>query len=214
MSISLRALLLATFLAIAASAQGQVNIVNFDFGAVPVQCSSWGFTYQGGQLNCNYPVTQNFDGSPGFGWKMGSTIATAGSPSNTGAGVAAPDAFICPPSFDGMPFHQAALLQNVGSFVWQAVGGFNPGSYTLSFYLGSRCPAGWWDGEQTVVALIDGVTIGTWTLTNSAPFTLQTANFSVSTGGTHIVEFMGMKAGDHTAFLSYVTIGPGGGSGH
>jgi len=199
--------LAAVVVVLAATCCGQ-TIVNFDFGAVPVQCSGWGFTYQGAQLTCNYPVTQNFDNSPGFGWIMGSTIATAGSPSNTGAGVVAPDGFICPPSFDGLPFHQAALLQNVGSFIWQAVGGFNPGSYTLSFYLGSRCPAGWWDGEQTVVALVDGVAIGTWNLTNSAPFTLQTATFSVNTGGTHIVEFMGTRAGDHTAFLSYVTIAP------
>jgi hypothetical protein len=207
MSLRFRVLLLS-ILIIPASAFAQINIVNFDFGAVPVQCSSWGFTYQGAQLTCNYPVTQNFDASPGFGWMMGSTIATAGSPSNTGAGVAAPDAFICPPSFSGMPFHQAALLQNVGSFLWQAVAGFNPGSYTLSFYLGSRCPSGWWDGEQIVTAQIDGVVIGTWNLTNSAPFTLQTANFSVSTGGTHTVAFVGMRPGDHTAFLSYVTITP------
>ena len=208
MSTPLKALLLSAILFIAASAFGQITIVNFDFGAVPVGCSSWGFTYQGGQLTCNYPVTQNFDESPGFGWIMGSTIATAGSPSNTGAGVTAPNGFICPPSFDGMPFQQAALLQNVGSFLWQTVGGFRPGSYTLSFYLGSRCPAGWWDGEQIVTALIDGVAIGTWNLTNSAPFTLQTANFSVSTGGTHIVAFVGMRPGDHTAFLSYVKITP------
>jgi len=208
MSTPLRAFLLVAILTTAASAFAQVNIVNFDFGAVPVQCPSWGFTYQGAVLTCNYPVTQNFDDSPGFGWKMGSVIATPGSPSNTGAGISGPDSFICPPSFVGMPFNQAVLLQNVGSFVWQTVGGFSPGSYTLSFYLGSRCPAGWWDGDQTVTALIDGIAIGTWTLTSSAPFTLQTANFTVSTGGTHVLAFVGERQGDHTAFLSYVTITP------
>lgn len=208
MSNTSRVLFLCAILMAGANAFAQINIVNFDFGAVPVQCSSWGFTYQGAELTCNYPVTQNFDDAPGFGWKMGSVVATPGSPSNTGAGISAPNAFICPPSFEGMPFTQAVLLQNLGSFVWQAVGGFSPGSYTLSFYLGSRCPAGWWDGDQTVTALIDGNAIGTWALTSSAPFTLETANFTVTTGGTHVVGFVGMNLGDHTAFLSYVTITP------
>ena len=113
--------LFCAIMTVAASSSAQINIVNFDFGAVPVGCSNWGFTYEGAQLTCNYPVTQNFDGSPGFGWTMGSVVATPGSPSNTGAGISGPNAFICPPSFVGLPFQQAVLLQNVGSFVWQAV---------------------------------------------------------------------------------------------
>ncbi|HKD85576.1 MAG TPA: hypothetical protein VKB58_12570 [Terriglobales bacterium] len=38
MSTPLRVLLLSTSLLLSASAFGQINIVNFDFGAVPVGC--------------------------------------------------------------------------------------------------------------------------------------------------------------------------------
>ena len=87
------------------------------------------------------------------------------------------------------------------------------GSYTLSFYLGSRfidCCG--YDGNQTVQALIDGNVIGTWALTSFTPFTLQTVSFTVSTGGTHTLEFRGINNGDHTAFLSYVSITQTGGN--
>ncbi len=98
-------------------------------------------------------------------------------------------------------------MQDIGGFVWQEVGGFTAGTYTLSFYLGSRYEL---DGNQTVVALLDGTPIGTWALTTGTPFTLETVKFTVSTGGSHALEFMGTKPGDHTAFLSYVTIAPAG----
>ena len=55
-------------------------------------------------------------------------------------------------------------------------------------------------------AFIDGQVIGTWALISFTPFTLQTASFSVRTGGTHTLQFRGMNKGDHTAFLSYVVI--------
>ncbi len=45
-------------------------------------------------------------------------------------------------------------------------------------------------------------------MTSSTPFTLQSATFTVSTGGSHTLEFEGMNLGDHTAFLSYVVITP------
>jgi hypothetical protein len=106
-----------------------------------------------------------------------------------------------------MPFNQAVFLQG-GSFVVQSVRGFTAGQhYTLSFYLGSRyidCCG--YDGNQTVVALIDGIPIGTWALSSFTPFTLETATFTVNTGGSHAVEFIGAMPGDHTAFLSYVVI--------
>lgn len=202
MSTSIRALLLSAILIVAASAFGQINVVNFDFGAVPVGCSSWGFTYEGAVLTCNYPVTQNFNGSPGFGWMLGSLIALSGSPANFGAGISAPDSVICPPSFSGMPFNQALLLQSRGSFAWQAVPGFTAGNYTLSFYLGGRCGY----SPQRIAAMIDGNVIGTWTVPVDMPFTLETATFSVSSGGTHALMFMGLNPPDSTAFLSYVTI--------
>jgi hypothetical protein len=204
MSTPLKALLLSAILLIAASAFGQITIVNFDFGAVPVGCSDWGFTYQGAVLTCIYPVTQNFDESPGFGWKLGSLEAISGSPSNYGSGVTGPSGAFCPPSFDGLPFTQALLLQSIGSFAWQPVGGFTPGRYTLSFYLGGRCAY----STQRIAAIIDGNVIGTWTVPPGMPFTLETATFTVSTGGTHVVEFMGLNPPDSTAFLSYVVITP------
>jgi hypothetical protein len=61
-----------------------------------------------------------------------------------------------------------------------------------------------------VEALIDGQVVGTWALSSCTPFALQTSVFTVSNGGSHTVEFLGMNAGDHTAFLSYVTITPRG----
>src|SRR5579863_8814763 len=189
MSVPRRVLLLSAILFIAASAFGQINIVNFDFGAVPVGCSGWDFTYQGARLTCNYPVTQNFNASPGFGWTLGWGVALSGSPLFGGAGVTGPNGAICPPSFAGLPFNQAVLLQSAGSFAWQAVGGFTPGSYTLSFYLGGRCAY----GPQRVEAMMDGNVIGTWDVPVNMPFTLETATFTLSTDGVHVLEFMGLN---------------------
>jgi len=205
MSTALRALILCSILMIAASAFGQINIVNFDFGAVPVGCSNWNFTYQGATLICTYPTKQDFNQTPGFGWMLGSVVPPSGSPLSNGAGlIAGSGGPFCPPSFNGMPFNQAVFLESIGSFVWQEVTGFTAGSYTLSFYLGGRC--GWL--PQTVAALIDGNVIGTWNAPLGMPFTLETATFTVSAGGTHTLEFMGTNVGDATAFLSYVTIAP------
>lgn len=213
MSTPLRALLLATVLAIAASAQGQINIVNFDFGAVPVECSSWGFAYEGPVLWCSGdPTSQNFNATPGFGWILGGGVSVPAVPpgvhANGGAGLTGPGTDFYPPPFNGLPFNQAVFLQDI-SFVWQEVGGFSARTYTLSFYLGSRfidCCG--YDGNQTVVALIDGHPIGTWALSSYTPFTQETATFTVSGAGSHTVQFMGTNPGDHTAFLSYVVITP------
>jgi hypothetical protein len=208
MATSTRALLLSAILIMAASAFGQINIVNFDFGAVLVQCSN-GYAYQGAVTSCPYGYnTQDFNQSPGFGWVLGGVAARQLAPTSLegGAGITGPNTIFFPPPFDGLPFNQAVFLQDIGGFVWQELGGFTAGgTYTLSFYLGSRHE---YDGTQTVVALIDGTPIGTWALTTGTPFTLETVNFTVSTGGSHALAFMGTNRGDHTAFLSYVTITP------
>ena len=201
MSVPRRALLLSAILFIAVSAFGQINIVNFDFGAVPVGCS---FTYEGPVPSCSYPPTQNFNASPGFGWTLGWVVARSGSPLYGGVGLTGPNSEICPPSFDGMPFNQAVILQSRGFFVWQAVRGFTPGSYTLSFYLGGRCIL----SAQSVEAMVDGNVIGTWTVPVGMPFTLETASFTVSTDGIHVLEFMGTDPHDSSAFISYVVITP------
>ena len=209
MSTPFRALLLLTLLITAVTCYAQVNIVNFDFGAVPVSCYE-GYAYEGAAADCGYGYSvQNFDGTPGFGWMMGGAAARHLAPTSLegGAGITQPNTIFYPPPFDGMPFSQAVFLQDVGGFVWQNVQGFTPGSYTLSFYLGSRfidCCG--YDGNQTVVALIDGNVVGSWAMSSFTPFTLQTVSFTVNTAGSHTVEFLGARPGDHTAFLSYVTI--------
>jgi hypothetical protein len=217
MSPSLRFLVLAFFLStlllLAPAAFGQPTIVNFDFGAVRIACGN-GYAYEGAVTACPYGYnTQNFDGSPGFGWILGGVAARQLAPTSLegGAGLTGPNTIFFPPPFDGKPFNQAVFLQDVGSFVWQSVEGFTAGKYTLSLYLGSRYSNGsGYDGNQTVVALIDGNVIGTWALTSYTPFTLETTSFSVSTDGSHTLEFVGLRPGDHTAFLSYVTITPAG----
>jgi hypothetical protein len=142
MSTFARALLLSAMLILAASAFGQVNIINFDFGAVLVQCGN-GYAYQGAVTSCPYGYnTQDFDQSPGFGWILGEVAARQLAPTSLegGSGITGPNTIFYPPSFTGLPFNLAVFLQDRGGFVWQAVN-FAAGSYTLSFYLGSRCAA-------------------------------------------------------------------------
>jgi len=43
-------------------------------------------------------------------------------------------------------------------------------------------------------------------LVSFTPFELQNVTFSVPTGGVHRLEFMGAVFGDHTAFVSGVSI--------
>ncbi len=200
----LKALLLSAILLIAACAYGQIHIVNFDFGAVRIVCGG-DYAFQWPVGTCQYPYpTQTFDSTPGFGWILGRFAAYY----YGGVGLTGPNTGFSPPPFDGMPFNQAVVLQGAGAFVWQAVGGFTPGNYTLSFYLGSRYSGYPYDGNQTVEALLDGHVIGTWALSSYTPFTPQTVSFTVSTGGTHRLMFEGLNPGDHTAFLSYVTVTP------
>jgi hypothetical protein len=202
--------LLFLLLIIPAIGFAQVNIVNFDFGAVRIACAN-GYAYEGVAASCTYGYnTQNFNQSPGFAWILGAPAARSLAPTSLegGAGLTGPNTIFSPPPFDGLPFNQAAFLQDVGSFAWQQIKGFTGGTYALSFYLGSRYTSGSYDGNQTVVALIDQNVIGTWVMSSYTPFTLQTAQFTVTTGGSHTVEFVGLNRGDHTAFLSYVVISP------
>lgn len=203
MSVLLRCFLLSIVILMMVPASfGVPTIVNFDFGAVPIACE-YGYTYEFPLGLCPFDnPTQNFNASPGFGWILGWISSGSDLPYlHGGAGLIGPGTRFDPPSFNGLPFNQAVFLQNVGSFVWQNVGGFTAGSYILSFYLGSRYDSGLYDGNQTVVALIDGNVIGTWALTSFTPFTLETALFTVSTDGSHTLQFRGMTHGDHTAFL-------------
>jgi hypothetical protein len=197
--------LLLAILIIPASTFAQINIVNFDFGAVPIVCGQ-DYAYQMGQVTgCAHKFVwplQNFNSAPGFGWTLSGLLATQG-----GSGLTGPNTSFLPPPFEGMPFTQAVALEGP-SFVRQNLGGFTAGSYTLSFYLGSRYANGQFDGNQIVQALIDGNVINTWNMTSYTPFTLQTVTFTVTTDGSHMLEFRGVRHYDSTAFLSYVVITP------
>ena len=74
----------------------------------------------------------------------------------------------------------------------------------LKLYLGGRCGY----STQRLEAIVDGNVIGTWTVPPGMPFTLETATFTVTTGSSHVLEFMGLNPSDTTAFLSYVVITP------
>ncbi len=195
--------LLLAILIIPARTFAQINIVNFDFGAVPIVCGQ-DYAYQMGQITgCVHKFVwpmQNFDSTPGFGWTLSGLLATQG-----GSGLTGPNTSFLPPPFGGLPFTQAVALEGP-SFVRQNIGGFTAGTYALSFYLGSRYASGQYDGNQIVQALIDGNVIATWNMTSYTPFTLQTVNFTVTTDGSHTLEFKGLRHYDSTAFLSYVTI--------
>jgi hypothetical protein len=205
MSTRLRYILFFIAVMVATTAFGDPVIVNSNFGAVLILCSN-GYAYQG-TGGCGGPE-QDFNSTPGFGWTLSNPTLGEGQSGLTGPGTS-----FQPPPFSGLPFTQAVFLQGGGAggdgrngFVSQEIGGFLAGSYTLSFYLGSRYSSGQYDGNQTVEALIDGNVFGTWALSSYTPFTLETAPFTVATDGTHTLEFMGINYGDHTAFLSDVSI--------
>jgi hypothetical protein len=205
---SLKILLLFSILAVATCASAQINIVNFDFGAVSVMCDSGiGLAYQGPTYRCAFPYPmQDFNDAPGFGW----TLSVTGSSQGGGNGVTAlttPNSAFNPPPFNGLPFTQAAALQGPDGTITQLIDGFSAQNYTLTFYLGSRYFGEPYDGNQTVEALIDGQVVGTWALSSFTPFTLEVAGFSAS-AGAHTLQFKGLNHGDHTAFLSYVVISP------
>jgi hypothetical protein len=174
-------------------------IVNSDFSAVPIVCGG-AYAYQSSGGNCSGPLVpqQDFNGAPGIGW----TFAVG-----SGNGLTAPGTAFNPPT--NISYVAAAFLQGNGNSVSQSIPGFVAGNeYELSFYLGSRFFSGPYDGDQTVQALIDGTVIGTWALTSFTPFTLETADFVVAGGGNHTLEFVGVNAGDHTAFITNTTIDP------
>jgi hypothetical protein len=201
-----RYLLIWVFITTVTAAFADPIIVNANFGAVLITCGNsdpfFKYAYQGTDGCSNQ--SQDFNSAPGFGWTLGITHAQY-----QGSGLTGPNTNFNPPSFDGLPFTQAAFLQSnagLNSSVSQEVDGFASGDYVLRFYLGSRYG---YDDGQTVEALIDGNVIGTWVLSPNTPFTLESAWFYVNTGGVHTLEFMGTEAnGDHTAFLSGVEIDP------
>ena len=176
--------------------------VNLNFSSVAISCGN-GYAYQslGGSCASQVPQ-QDFNGTSGFGWVLENSTSRGGN------GLTRPGGAFIPPAFNGVPFTQAAFLQGPVTMS-QSIPGFIAGEkYVLSFYLGSRYANGsnGYDGNQSVAAELDGQVLKTWTLASFTPFTLQTVSFSVSTGGTHTLSFVGLMSGDHTAFLSHVEI--------
>jgi hypothetical protein len=179
-----------------------LTIVNPDFSVPAIACSS-GFAYQG-PGNCSSTTVggtplpqQDFNGTAGFGW----TLGTNGDGLTRGGGA------FNGLSFSGLPFTQAAFLQGPNSSVSQIIPGFSAGGhYVLSFYLGSRFATGTFDGNQTVAALLNGSVVGTFALTSFTPFTFESVALTGSTTGSETLQFKGLATGDHTAFLSHVSI--------
>src|SRR5271165_7566261 len=102
------AVLLLAILTIPASALAQINVVNFNFGAVPIVCGQ-GYAYQMGQVTgCVHKFVwpmQDFNSTPGFGWTLSGLLATQG-----GSGLTGPNTSFLPPPFGGLPFTQAVAL--------------------------------------------------------------------------------------------------------
>ena len=177
-----------------------LTLVNADFSAIPITCAGYSYQFFGGDCN-SIPPQQDFNATPGFGW----TLII-----QSGIGLTAPNSAFQPPDFTGLPFQQALFLQDGACTAFQAIGGFSAGiTYALSFYIGSR----YWesqtvDGNQTVQVTIDGTVIDTLALHSFTPFMLETVDFSVATGGTHTLAFNGIVPGDHTAFVSGVSLAP------
>jgi PEP-CTERM motif len=173
-----------------------LNIVDGDFSAVLlVPCG--GYAYQASGGACSDPTVpdQDFNSAPGIGWTF------AG-----GSGLTGPSTAFNPPDFNGL-FTLAAFLQGSGSFISQSVDGFVDSEiYTASFYLGSRFNNSPNDGIQTVSVLIDNVLVDQYTLASSTPFALITTDsFSVTTG-PHTLTLEGTADGDHTAFVSDISL--------
>jgi hypothetical protein len=197
----LTTILFAAITLVAAHAQStSLTVVNPDFANVAVQCSV-GFAYDNPKTDCGSWL-QEFNNALGIGWTF-----LSNSSGNGGDGLTGPNTDFEPPPFDNLPFDVAVFLQGNNAAFEQTVSGFVPGGvYTLNFYLGSRYTYGGYSGNQTVQATIDSQVIGTWALTSNTPFTLRTVPFTVATGGSHVLEFLGIVSGDETAFVSGVSL--------
>jgi hypothetical protein len=180
------------------------TVIDPDFSVVPIQCSP-GYALQevnGG--NCQSVVPeQDFNIEPGIGWQFAPLNTNIRGESN---GITGANTLFNPPSFAGLPFSFAGILQGPGSVIQQLIHGFLPRRYVLSFYLGSRYAGGSYDGNQKVVAMLDKQVVGVWSLTSFTPFTLRTVILNVPTAGAHLLKFIGVNTGDHTAFFSDVSI--------
>jgi hypothetical protein len=173
---------------------GTINVVNGNFSAVPVACGG-DYAYQASGGDCTAGPLQDFNSNPQIGWTF------AG-----GSGLTGPNTAFIPPNFE-FGITQAAFLQDSDSSISQSVSGFvDSETYTASFYLSSRYNGEPYDGAQTVEVLIDNVLVDEYTLTSYSPFALTTTDPFTVTGDSHTLTIEGTADGDHTAFVSDVTL--------
>ena len=127
--------LFLAILIIPTMAFGQVNIVNFDFGAVAYLL--WQrLRLPGRRLSCPYGYnTQDFDQSPGFGWILGQVAARQLAPTSLegGSGLTGPNTIFYPAVFQRIAF-QPGRFPAGPRRVCLANSQLCAGSYTLSFY--------------------------------------------------------------------------------
>jgi hypothetical protein len=169
------------------------TVANPDFALPAINCND--YSYQS-PSNCGtqaYP-TQDLAGQNWtYGAGAGDGLASLGSPFNLPAGI----------PLTGVS--QAAFLQGAGSSVSQSLTG-PAGTWQVGFYLGSRYANGGDDGNQTVDVLLDGNVVGTYHLSSYTPFMPVTLDIGNVSAGPHTLEFEGMTSGDHTAFLTDLSV--------
>jgi hypothetical protein len=204
---SIRAVVLLSFPFLGAALADVVSVVNPTFSAPLIGCNNYAYQSAAPCNSVGYP-TQDFNGTPGTGWTFGpgagDGLTNLNSAFNTPAGVTG-----------AAPFSQMVFLQGQGSSVSQTITSGAASPWTINFYLGSRNASGTIDGSQTVNVLLDSNVIGTYTLGNGTPFTLESITTSTSLSeGTHTLTFQGVTPGDHTAFVSDITVNGGGATVH
>jgi len=188
------------------------TIVNSNFSAVSGNgCGAAyggnGYVYQvdsaGNSCIVSGNPQQNLNGALGIGWTFADS--SAWTPDNgLGDGLTLANSPFNPPSFSTPygTFSQAAFLQGAGSSVSQTITGLVVNqTYNLSFLVGSR-NANVDNGTQIVNVIMGGSQI--WTsglLSNGTPFTLENVSFT-ATSSSEVLEFEGVEAGDHTAFIT------------
>lgn len=189
---------------------GSVNLISDpNFTNVTVACGSGYSNEQSSTVGCSV-AGGSFQQSLNSAWTFGDTAANQfwngiGADGLTTAGTA-----FNPPSFTTPygTFTQAAFLQGTG-WVSETVTGLTAGQqYNLDFLLGSRYNYGGYNGDQSVqVTVVGRTTDGSalYNLSSGSPFTLENVTFTAS-GTSETVTFLGENSGDHTAFLTDVSL--------
>jgi Concanavalin A-like lectin/glucanases superfamily/Chitobiase/beta-hexosaminidase C-terminal domain/Immunoglobulin domain len=100
---------------------------------------------------------------------------------------------------------QVAFLQTTGYFSQNV--NLVAGSYNVNFLAAKRVNSG---GANDFNILIDGTVVGYFKPTNGTYSAFTTTNFTVATGGSHLLKFLGLNSagGDNTTMLDSVSVSP------